>query len=94
MFRQRDGFSTKHLQLGRGRFWGEEERGKRGEDDNGDDDDYYDDDDDDTNIDHQGSHSHLEFLMGENGSDDEFYDCPEVNTSFSVVFVFVLVLYL
>merc|ERR1719500_533962 len=25
----------------------------------------------------KGSHSHLEFLMGENGSDDEFYDCPE-----------------
>jgi len=25
----------------------------------------------------EGSHSHLEFLMGENGSDDEFYDCPE-----------------
>jgi len=25
----------------------------------------------------EGSHSHLESLLGENGSDDEFYDCPE-----------------
>ena len=32
--------------------------------------------------DFQGSHSHLEFLLGENGSDDEFYDCPEVRMWF------------